>query len=260
MTFGGRIYLLSFVVAIIPSAAPSLRAQTTHPPTQRHPRSNPASLVLDSKLSDISLHFPRTRSRDASEKKQALAKNDAQSHEARETWLFALNSNARNVSLTLFSRPDSRRIATIRVDRVLRDHQKKGFFKIGALPILIAEGAILELHDPSQLQSTLRRLNWTKENRSNSPSATEFRRFELRISAHPEWKLRARTAAFTSQGVLSLTDVALQTESGARFLADGATLDPRGEQRGWLRLSGTKAAFELPGFKSPANTNQTPSP
>jgi hypothetical protein len=199
--------------------------------------------------SDLFLFLPRKHSEGFAHKDTDAsdATIDRRGDEAKEAWLFALNSNARNFALTLFSRNRSTRLATIRIERIFRDHQTKGFFKIGALPFVVADNTSVRLHDSDEASSLLRRLHTADTNsRNEKHAALEIRNLRITFDAYPEWRLSAANARPMSSGRLRLRNVVLHTEAGARHLARQGDLFFTPDGRGRIRLSGSLKEHPLP--------------
>lgn len=65
---------------------------------------------------------------------------------------------ARGVSVPIFVEGKARPVAAIRIDRVHRDHRRLGFFRVKALPVLVAEGVRLEVREPAGATNLLEEL------------------------------------------------------------------------------------------------------
>lgn len=65
---------------------------------------------------------------------------------------------ARGVSVPLYVEGKSRPVAAIRIDRVYRDHRRLGFFRVRALPVLVAQGVRLEVREPAGATNLLEEL------------------------------------------------------------------------------------------------------
>lgn len=53
---------------------------------------------------------------------------------------------------------DDQVVMVMSVERTRTDYQRKGFFKIGLLPILVAEGVTFEVQEPAKLTAALGRV------------------------------------------------------------------------------------------------------
>ncbi len=70
--------------------------------------------------------------------------------------------------------------ATLRVDRLYTDCLRKGFFRIGVLPIIVGEGVSLEVDRPAQLQAALAKVPTVLNNRRVA-GIIELRRIRIVI-------------------------------------------------------------------------------
>lgn len=60
--------------------------------------------------------------------------------------LFSGRMQARGVAVPLWVMPERSLSMIVRVDRVYTDYERKGFFRLGILPIGVMEGIIFELY------------------------------------------------------------------------------------------------------------------
>src|SRR5688500_8224936 len=82
---------------------------------------------------------------------QGLAANPA----ARKKFAF---SSARNATIPLFRQGESKPYATVRFEVLKTDRQKRGFFKIGILPLVVIQGVDLEVAQAADLGVAFREL------------------------------------------------------------------------------------------------------
>jgi hypothetical protein len=68
---------------------------------------------------------------------------------------FLLRSQMKNVEVPLYVGNDAQPAGVVRVGRVFTDYERRGFFRIGALPLLVLEGVTIELTRPEQAQAAL---------------------------------------------------------------------------------------------------------
>jgi hypothetical protein len=79
--------------------------------------------------------------------------------------------------------------AILRIERIFTDHQRKGFFKIGILPMLIAEGVVLDVEKPAKLQESLERIPPSMK-RNHASGTIELRRVTIQLRSEPQASLR----------------------------------------------------------------------
>ena len=59
----------------------------------------------------------------------------------------------------LYGSSDQKLYSVVRVDRAFTDYEKKGFFHIGALPVLVLDGVAFEVKEPAPAAENLARLS-----------------------------------------------------------------------------------------------------
>jgi hypothetical protein len=64
----------------------------------------------------------------------------------------------RHAVIPLYSEPDRTLSTVLRIDRCGVDYQRKGFFRIGVLPVQVLEGVTFELQDPASAPASLERV------------------------------------------------------------------------------------------------------
>jgi hypothetical protein len=159
-----------------------------------------------------------------------------------------MNSNGRNLTLAIYPPKGVELAAKIHVRQLLRDHQSTGFFKIGALPFLVAQDTSIELHNPLEIAEVLRRLGASSADRAGKSKVLELRNLIFSVTSVPDWKLKAGSAIPDSDGVLKLNDVLLQTEDGTRRFAKSGLLSTGQDHLGKIRLSNSDVEYCIPGF------------
>ncbi len=81
---------------------------------------------------------------------------------------------AADLGIPVFDTETGTLAATIRVGRIQRDYQRKGFFRIGLLPLIVAQDVSIHIKDERQIQRNLANF----ENRLRS--STQALPFEIR--------------------------------------------------------------------------------
>lgn len=204
-----------------------------------------AQFPFESSARNISMFFPSPQHAESDAGRSSSKRTESA---AREFWRRAMASNGRNLTLALYPPKGTELTAKIHVRRALRDHQTTGFFKIGALPFLVAQDTSIELHNPFEFAALLRELGASADEQSGKSKTLELRNLVFSVPSAPDWKLKAGRAVPESDGVLKLTDVLLYTEDGTRRFAKSGLLSTGKDHLGRLRLSSSAAEFRVPGF------------
>lgn len=146
--------------------------------------------------------------------------------------------------------------AVIRLERTLKDFQTRGFFRIGVLPMVVADGVVIEFRNPAAVAETLARAHaWLKS--PGGGRSVELRRV---VFLMPEGagtnRLAAGLVRFGGAGQWQLSaGVSWQTGAGEGHL-ESALLQVTGPQSG--RLSSAESA--LPDFFNTTAQRNLPNP
>jgi hypothetical protein len=126
-------------------------------------------------------------------------------------------------------------VAVLRVEKVFTDYQRKGFFRIGLLPLCVAEGVRLEVQHPEKAAAALANVRGHLGlAKGNVPA--ELRRLVLSVAGEPTVQLKAGRVRFGEAGDW-LLDGGVSCAQGTT-VAEGAkaTLQVTGEIPGRLVL------------------------
>jgi hypothetical protein len=160
---------------------------------------------------------------------------------------LALPAHAQSVADLLSGRFSGRGIVTtfyegteqppslvVRIESVHTDYQRKGFFRIGLLPVGVMEGVALELNHPEYWTNSLAHLHqWLGP---NSAKTLELRRLTLLVPADVTNRLESARARVGAGGKLDLFD-GVSLVSGTNHLrAARGTLQVTGARAGELVL------------------------
>jgi hypothetical protein len=106
--------------------------------------------------------------------------------------------------------------AMIRAGRVFSDYQTRGFFRIGALPLVVLDKLSIELREPERLSKALSQMGEKFAIRGDTRKAVEGREFCLWFTARKDAQLRAHRVRLEGGTTWRLFDgVIQQPESGA---------------------------------------------
>lgn len=155
---------------------------------------------------------------------------------------------AKKVTIPFFLSADDKASAVLRLERVSRDLQRKGFFRVALLPHVVFENAELKIFDRnaaidaiSAIRSQLKHLS---KNR-----ALVVNGLSLIISDGERMELTASGVSFNDDNTISLRNLCVEIGQQKHF-ADAGVLQLAGEKRGHLVLSMEKGTKELDLFTS----------
>ena len=137
----------------------------------------------------------------------------------------------RGVAFPIFLGDQREPAASVRAETVSKDYQRKGFFKIGLLPQLVAENVTVRFNkmaDAEKVLSALSRHKWV----GNNQLPVEFRTVRFETADRPEPILSATSLTFGEAGKCHLKEVTLTHSRTNRVRLKNAT----------LQLSGTSVA------------------
>lgn len=145
----------------------------------------------------------------------------------------------------------------VKIDRVHKDYQRQGFFRIGALPILAADTVVVRVADTNHAMGLLAKLD-VRLQQTGAAKAIEWRRVSFLFREETTARLQARRMRVAPGEILELFDGQVRTSTNeVRFAR--ARLHLSGEQKGRLtaRTSPESPPVHLWLF-SPSNTQQSP--
>lgn len=148
----------------------------------------------------------------------------------------AVIRQARGISVPIYVEGKAHPVGTIRIDRVYRDHRRLGFFKVKALPVLVAEGVRLEVREPAGATNLLEELTRALEGLAGN-RCFEARNVRIVVGTGQTPGLEARRLRPPTEpaGAFGLEQVRLQ-DAGRQLLLARATA--RMVRPGVLRLIG----------------------
>lgn len=141
---------------------------------------------------------------------------------------------AQNLQISQYSPGGASVVSKVNVNRLLTGYGRWGFFRIGLLPLLVAEDIRVETSSVGALTNALAGLrSWARPD----IAGRRLRLLNLEIvpnGANPS-HLRAATAQLGDDGGMQLTSVSLDDAAGHQISLPVATLQLTGPDRGWLR-------------------------
>jgi len=139
-------------------------------------------------------------------------------------------------------------IAQVHAVRLFTDYERRGFFRIGLLPIPVAENVQIQIQSADCLTNAMLALHsW------NQPSVgvrrLELRNLEIKLFGEKQSRLRAVTARVGQNDTVELSAVSVFGIAGQQASIPKATLQIAGSSAGWLRWNFDGHPQELFVFK-----------
>lgn len=106
--------------------------------------------------------------------------------------------------LPIYLRGDSRAAGVIRVEKVFKDSQRRGFFRIGLFPVAVLENVRCQVNRPQDAAAILSEVSGLTR-LVRDTKGVEIRGIELRLAGADQPVVEARTAAPSLGGTWSLT-------------------------------------------------------
>jgi hypothetical protein len=167
-------------------------------------------------------------------------------------WMQAARG-AQHLVIPRYSEPDKTLYALISVDKVYTEYEKRGFFRIGALPVAVLEGITYEVRDPAPAAKNLARLrSWLG---GEAGKHVELRR--VKFVASPTSRLEGGRLLFLDDNRWELADGVRLISGTNEFRAGSATLQVAGAQAGEVVLRTTPPTTNIFLF---GNLSQIPNP
>ena len=114
------------------------------------------------------------------------------------------NGQMRGAVIPLYVGSEPQPALVVRADRIFRDFQEKGFFRMGILPVAVMDGVTLEIRDVHSLSNSLFQLRqWLGP---QAASHLELRHATVEIAAGVTNRLQAGRVRILPGGRLQLDD------------------------------------------------------
>lgn len=125
----------------------------------------------------------------------------------------------------------------VRADNIFTDYERKGFFRIGVLPLGVMEGVVFEVCRPELVTNSLVQLHdWIG---SQAAKRFEFRKVSFLTLAGSTNRLESGRARIVSDGKWELLDGVRFRSGTNQFEAPRATLQVAGEKTGQVIMATT---------------------
>ncbi len=165
-------------------------------------------------------------------------------------------TEARHACLAVYLDDKLQPTAVFRVEHAYKDYQTRGFFRIGALPLLVLDGLSMEVRDAERMFEALNQAiaKWTSKNARRS--AIEARDFSLCFCPGKRECLRARRARLESPKEWRLEQGSVTLPGATATVAfSQAILTVSGPDTGELTCETPQGSARLRLFSLPAHQN-----
>lgn len=143
-----------------------------------------------------------------------------------------------NAVFALYGPHDFKPIAIIHLDKAFTDYERKGFFKIGSLPVGVLEGLTLELGQTESVTNGLAELHrWLKPQAS---AKLELHKVTFLIPTTPTNRLEIARVHIVPGGKLELVDGITFISGCNKVTAPRGTLQILGADAGQVILEGSR--------------------
>jgi hypothetical protein len=150
--------------------------------------------------------------------------------------------------------------AILRVGHIFSDYQRRGFFRIGVLPLLVIDGPVVEIRDPMKLSEVLSTVHCEIFFKDHLTKSAEARDFSVRFGSEGGFLLQARLVRLERSGQWRLHEGMVKRPGAPAIAFQKASLQITGREVGELRCETTNgvAHFNLLSSLSTLITNQVP--
>jgi hypothetical protein len=164
-------------------------------------------------------------------------------------------SAATEVTVSEYSSKNLSLIAQVHAACVFVDYEHWGFFRIGLLPMLVAENVQVKIQSAECLTNALADLrSWHQP--ASGYRQLELRNLEITMNGENQPRLRAAVARVGPDGTVKLSTVAVRTAAGQEVSLLKATLQIFGPSAG--RLCWNSGGHQEERFILHATTDKTP--
>lgn len=164
---------------------------------------------------------------------------------------------AKGVMIPIFVEQDAKSVGILRVDRVFTEYQRKGLFRIGLLPQIVAEGVTVEFRQPDQIANVLGAIR-SRLFATHYEAAAELRRIVIQADSGSAPLLQARSVRFDEAGRWQLRDGLISKPGTNPIRFTRAVLQPTGPLAGHIRYESRASTASLNLFSAALVPNSDP--
>jgi hypothetical protein len=147
-------------------------------------------------------------------------------------------ATVQDLAIPYYAQGQSSPAAVIRIRRLFTDHQRKGFFRIGLFPILVADEVKVEVIQPDAALAGLNAARaWLKPKAAKK--SLEWRHVQVFFRNEPKPRLEVDRILLADQGGWRLSGPIHVTLGTNEFQALEGLLQVTGPQAGQLTLGGS---------------------
>jgi len=140
---------------------------------------------------------------------------------------------------------DGQPVAICRAKHVFSDYQRRGFFRMGVLPLLVIDGFAIELRDASHLSPALTVVPTHVVFKDFVRQAIEARDFSLSSTSREPFLVQARLARLENSDLWRLQEGTVQRSNSAQLTFQRATLKISGPQAGQMTCETTSGVIHI---------------
>ena len=120
-------------------------------------------------------------------------------------WLLSAQMRAKGIYIPIFLEPEPKAVAVVRIKETFTEYPRHGFFRIGLLPKLVAEGVTLELRQTEVIANALREAQRGILG-GKSAAYLDVREVSVKLSAGTNLLIQARRLRFGEAGQWQFED------------------------------------------------------
>ena len=148
-----------------------------------------------------------------------------------------VGSSAKSLTFSVYNPKDLSPEMVIHADGIFTDYERRGFFRIGLMPVLVADNVRIEVQSVEGLTNILSALHsWIRP--GAGAQRLNLKHLEIAVRGETQPCLRAAAGQIGSEGAIQLTSVSASDGSGHQMFMPSAALQltgPAGGQLSWIR-------------------------
>jgi hypothetical protein len=162
-----------------------------------------------------------------------------------QTWPFETPTDMKKVEAPIYEKFNPVPVAVLCAERIFGDYQTRGVFRIGALPLSVAEDLSIELKDALRLPAALNALGVRFAPEGGGGRGIEGRNFRLAFSGEKQGSLRARTVRLDRAAEWTMEDGLLNVPNSAPVRFQRGTVTLQGPEAGTIKCQTTNGVFQV---------------
>jgi hypothetical protein len=155
-----------------------------------------------------------------------------------QDWALDSQAEVRRAVVPIYLRAAEGPAVVIRADHVFNDYQRRGFFRIGVLPLCVLDGVSVEVRETNQIAAALSRASESFAARGSMSRAVEARNFSISFPNQKSATMKARRVCFEKGDEWWFEEGILRLHSGECVSLQTARLVVRGPAAGDLIYAG----------------------